>query len=110
MMQLNEPCNALKRSGLIDWVNCMLCNGRAHKKFAILSETEARSIAGFICSRRSLVNTTPQCHDYNFRPDTLFISGVGHLKRVPKKSRIPPAEHLVPKTIDFRGIPLNIDL
>ena len=43
------------------------------------------------------MNTIPQCQDDNFRPDTLFNSGVVHLKRVPKNSRIPLAENLIPK-------------
>ena len=49
----------------------------------------------------SLVNTIPQCHDDNFRPDTLFNSGFVHLKRVPKNSRIPLAENLIPKINDI---------
>ena len=49
----------------------------------------------------SLVNTVSQCQDDNFRPDTLFNSGVVHLKRTPKRSRIPLAENLIPKINDI---------
>ena len=90
-MKNNETCNApkcLKPSGLIDWINCRLCNGRVHIKCANLSRTEARNLAEFKCSRCSLVITIPQCQDDNFRPDTLFNSGVVHIKRVPNQSRI----------------------
>ena len=103
-MKNNETCNApkcLKPSGLIDWINCRLCNGWVHIKCANLSRTEARNLAEFICSRCSLVNTIPQCQDDNFRPGTLFNSGVVHLKRVPKNSRLALAENLIPKTNDI---------
>ena len=99
-MKNNETCNApkcLKPSGLIDWINFRLCNGWVYTKCANLSRTEARNLAEFKCSSCSLVNTIPQCQDDNFRPDTLFNSGVVHLKRVPKNSRIPLAENLIPK-------------
>ena len=51
VMKNNKTCNALKPSGqpclkpsgLIDWINCRLCNGWVHIKCAILSRTEARS-------------------------------------------------------------------
>ena len=112
-MKNNETCNApkcLKPSGLIDWINCRLCNGWGYIKCPNLSRTEARSLAEFKCSRCSFVNTFPQCHDDNFRPDTLFNSGVVHLKRVPKKSRIPPAENLIPKINDTRKTPSKIAL
>ena len=100
VMKHNDTCNAskcLKFSGLIDWINCRLCNGWVHLKCANLSRTEARSLAEFKCSRCSSVNTIPQSQDDNFRPDTLFISGVVRLKRVPKHSRIPLAENLISK-------------
>ena len=79
-------------------------------KCANLSRTKARSLAEFKCSRCSLVNTIPQCQDDNFRPDTLFNSGVVHLKRIPKNSRIPLAENLIPKKNDICETPSNIDL
>ena len=109
----NKTCNApkcLKPSGLIDWINCRLCNGWVHIKCANLSRTEARNRAEFKCSRCSLVNTIPQCQDDNFRPDTLFNSGVVHLKRVTKNSRIPLAENLIPKKKDICENPANIAL
>ena len=56
------------------------------------------------------MNTIPQCQDDNFRPDTLFNSGVVHLKRVPKNSRIPLAENLIPKINDICETPSNIAL
>ena len=102
-MKNNETCNALKcvkPSGLINWINCSLCNGWVHIKCSNISRTEARSFAEFKCIRCSLVNTIPQCQDVNFRPDTLFNSGVVHLKSVPKRSRIPLAENLMPKISD----------
>ena len=74
-MKNNQTCNApkcLKPSGLIDWINCRLCNGWVHIKWANLSRTEDRILAKFKCSRCSLVNTIPQCQDDNFRPETLF--------------------------------------
>ena len=103
-MKNNETCNApkcLKPTGLIDWVNCSLCNGWVHIKCANLSRAEARSLAEFKCCRCSSVNTIPQCQDDQFRPDTLFNSGVVHLKRVPKNSRIHLAENLIPKINDI---------
>ena len=112
-MKNNETCNApkcLKPSGLIDWINCKLCNGWVHIKCANLSRTEARSLAEFKCSKCSLVNTIPQCQDDNFRPDTLFNSGLVHLKRVPKNSRIPLAENLIPKINDICETPSSIAL
>ena len=72
---------------------------------ANLPKTEARSLAEFKCCRCSLVNTIPQCHDDNFRPDTLFNSGVVNLKRVPKNSRNPLAENLIPKINDICETP-----
>ena len=86
------------------------CNGWVHIKCANLSRTEARNLAEFKCSKCSLVNTIPQCQDDNFRPDTLFNSGVVHLKRVPKNSRIPLAENLIPKINDICETPSNIAL
>ena len=77
---------------------------------ANLSRTEPRSLAEFKCSRCSLVNTIPQCQDDNFRPDTLFISGIVHLKRVPKNSRIPLAENLIHEINDICETPSNIAL
>ena len=74
-MKNNETCNALKclkPSGLIDWVNCRLCNGWIQSNCANLSKTEARSLAEFKCCRCSLVNTIPQCHDDNFRRGTIL--------------------------------------
>ena len=50
---------------------------------------DARSLAEFKCCRFSLLNTIPQCHDDNFRPDTFFNSDVFHLKSVPRNSRTP---------------------
>ena len=47
------------------------------------------------------MNTIPQCQDDNFRPDTLFNSGVVHLKSVLRNSRIPLAENLIPKINDI---------
>ena len=102
------PC--LKSSGLIDWVNCRLCNGWVQIKCANLSKTEAWSLAEFKYCRCSLVNTIPQCHDDNFRPDTFLNSGVVHLKRVPKNSRIPLAENLIPKIVHICETPSNIAL
>ena len=112
-MKNNETCNApkcLKPTGLIDWVNCSLCNGWVHIKCATLSRAEARSLAEFKCCRCSSVNTIPQCQDDQFRPDTLFNSGLVHLKRVPKNSRIPLAENLIPKINDICETPSNIAL
>ena len=112
-MKNNETYNApkcLKPSGLIDWINCRLCNGWVHIKCANLSRTEARSLAEFECSRCSLVNTIPQCQDDKFTPDALFISGVVHLKRVPNNSRIPLAENLIPKINDICETPSYIAL
>ena len=112
-MKNNENYNApkcLKPSGLIDWINCRLCNGWVHIKCANLSRTEDRNLAEIKCSRSTLVNTIPQCQDDNFRPDTLFNSGVVHLEKVPKNSRIPLAENLIPKIIDICEIPSNIGL
>ena len=103
-MKNNKSCNALKclkPLGLKDWVNCKPCNGWNHIKCAKLSKTEARSLAEFKCRGCFLVNTIPKCHDDNFRPDTPFNSGVVHLKRVPKKSRIPLAENLILKLMIF---------
>ena len=113
VMKNNKTCNApkcLKPSGLIDWVNCRLWNRWVQIKCANLSKTEARGFAEFKCCRCSLVNTIPQCHDDNFRPDTLFNWGVVHWKRVPKISRIPLAENLIPKTNDICEIPTKIAL
>ena len=56
------------------------------------------------------MNTIPQCQDDQFRPDTLFNSGVVHLKRVPKNSRIPLAENLIPNINDICETPSNIAL
>ena len=112
-MKNNETCNAprcLKPSGLIDWINCRLCNGWVHIKCANLTRTEARSLAEFKCSKCSLVNAIPQCQDDNFRPDTFFISGVVHLKRFPKNSRILLAEIMIPKFNDNCETPSNIAL
>ena len=112
-MENNETCNATKcpkPSGLIDWINCRLCNGWVHIKCANLFRLEARSLAEFKCSRCSLVNTIPQCQDDNFRPDTLFNSSIVHLKRVPKNSRISLAENLIPTIIDICETLLNIAL
>ena len=89
---------------------CRLCNGWVHIKCANLSRTKARSIAEFNCCRCSLLSTIPQCQDDVFRPDTLFNSGVVHLKRVPKNSRIPLAENLILKINDICETPSNIDL
>ena len=44
------------------------------------------------------------------RPDTFFNSGVVHLKRVPKNSRIPLAKNLIPKIIDNCETPSNAAL
>ena len=112
-MENNETCTALKclkPSGLIDRINCRLCNGWVHIKCANLSKTDSRNLAELKCSRCSLVNTTPQCQDDNFRPDTIFNSDVVHLKRVPKNSRIPLAETLIPKITDTCETPSNIPL
>ena len=112
-MKKIEPCNApkcLKPSGLIDWIICKRCNGWVHIKCANLSRTEARSLAKFNYSRCSLVNTIPQCQDDNFTPDTLFNSGVVHLRRVPKNSRFPIAENLIPIINDICETPSNIAL
>ena len=87
--------------------NCRLCNGWVHIKCANVSKPEARSLAKYICCRCSLVNTIPQCHDDNFRPDTHFNSGVVNLKRVPKNSRIPLAENLIPKVDEICETPTN---
>ena len=106
-MKNNETSNALKclkPSGLVDWINFRLCNGWVHMKCANLSRTEARSLAEIKSSRCSLVNTNPQCQDDNFGPDTLFNSVV-HLKRVPKNSRIPLTENLIPKINDIYETP-----
>ena len=115
VMKKNETCNegvskCLKPSRLIDWVNCWLCNGWVKIKFANLSKMEAWRLAEFKCYRCSLVNTIPQCHDDNFRPDTRFNSGVVPLKRVPKNSQIPLAENLIPKIKDSCETPTNIAL
>ena len=113
VMKNNETCNApkcLKPSGLIDWTNCRRCNGWVQIKCANLSRTEVRNLAEFKCSRWSLVNTIPQCQDDNFRRDTLFNSGVVHLKRVPNNSGVPLAEHLTPKINDICGTPSNFAL
>ena len=56
------------------------------------------------------MNTIPQCHDDNIRPDTLFNSGVVQLKRVTKNSRIPLAENLIPKSNDICETPSNFAL
>ena len=112
-MKNNETCNApkcLKPSGLIDWINCKLCNGWVYIKCANLSRTEAWSLAEFKCSRCSLVNTIPECQYDNFRQDTLFNSGIVHLKRVPKKSQISLAENLIPKINDICETTSNIAL
>ena len=112
-MKNNEKCNALKclkPSGLIDWVSCRLCNGWLHLKCVSLSKPEAWSLAEFKCCRCFLVNTIPRCHDDNFRPGTLFNSGVVHLKKVPKNSRIPLAENLIPKIKDICETLTNIAL
>ena len=112
-MKHKETCNALKclkPSGLIDWVNCTLCNAWVHIKCANLSKTDARSLAIFKCYRCSSVNTIPQCHDYNFRTDTLSNSGVVRLKRVPEISRIPLVENLMPEINDICETPTKIAL
>ena len=112
-MKNNETCNALKclkPSGLIDWVNCRLCNGWVQIKSTNLSKTVARILAELNYCICSLVNTIPQCHDDNFRPDTLFNSGVVHLKRVRNSSRIHLAENLIPKINDKCKTPSNIAL
>ena len=113
MIKNNKSCNApkcLKPSGLVDWINCRLCNGWIHIKCANFSRTEAQNLAEIKCSRCSLVNTIPQCQDDKFTPDTLFNSGVVHLKRVPKKSRIPLVENLILKINDICEAPSNIAL
>ena len=46
-----------------------------------LSKTEAKSLDKSKFWRRSLVNTIPQCHDDTFALDTLFNSGVVHVKK-----------------------------
>ena len=46
----------------------------------IKEQRPARSLAELKVCRCSLVNTIPQCHDDKFEPDTLFNSGVVHLK------------------------------
>ena len=56
------------------------------------------------------MNTNPQCQDDTFRPDTFFISVFVHLKRVPKNSRIPLAENLIPKINEICGTPSRIAL
>ena len=112
-MKNNETCKdpkCLKPSGLIDWINCRLCNQWIQIKCASLSRTKARSLDKFKCSRCSLVNTIPLCQDDNFRPDTFFNSGIVHLKRVPKTSRIPLAENLIPKNNDICETPSKIAL
>ena len=112
-MTNNGTCNSpkyLKPSGLIAWVNCKLCNGWIHIKCANLSKMEARSLAEFKCYRCSLVNTIPQCHNDNFRKDTHLNSCVVHLRSVPKNSRIPLAENLIPKIVDICETPSNIAL
>ena len=53
-------------------------------------------------------DTILQCQDDNFRPDTLFNSGVVLLKRVPKDSRIPLAENLIREINDICETPSNI--
>ena len=110
-----KPCEHLpsevsEARGLVDWINFSLCNGWVHIKCANLSRTQPRSLVKFKCSRCSLVNTIPQCQDDNFKPDTLFNSGFVHLKRVPKNSRIPLAENLIPKITDICETPSNIAL
>ena len=92
------------------WINCRLCNGWVHINYANLLRTKARNLAEFKCNRCFLVNTIPQCQDVNFRPNTLFNSGVVHLKRVPKSSRIPLAENLLPKINDICETSSNIAL
>ena len=112
-MKNSKPCNALKclkPSGLINWVNCRLCNGWIQIKGVNLSKTEAQSLAKFKCSRCSLVNTISQCQDDNLRPDTLFNSSVFHLKKVLKNSRISLAENLIPKLNDICETLSNIAL
>ena len=52
----------------------------------------------------------PRYHNDNFRPDTLFISGVVHLKRVPKNSLIPLVENLIPEITDMCETPSNYAL
>ena len=106
-MQRSEVSKALR---VMDWINCGLCNGWVHIKCANLSRTKARSIAKFKCSRCFLVNTITQCQDDNFRTDTLFNSGVVHLKRIPKSSQIPLAENLTPKINDICETSSNIAL
>ena len=104
VMKNNETCNALKclkPSGLIDWIDCRLCNGWVFIKCANLSRMEARSLAKFKCSRCSLVNTIRQCQDDIFKPDTFFNSGVFHLKRVLKNLRIPWLKTWYPKLTIF---------
>ena len=47
MIKSNETCNALKclkPPGLINGINCRLCNGWVHIKCAILSRTEAGAL------------------------------------------------------------------
>ena len=87
----------LKPSGLIDWVNCRFCNRWVYIKCANSSRTEDWSLAEVNCCRMSLVITIPQCHVDNFRPDTLFNSGVVHLKRVPKILGSPQLKTEYPK-------------
>ena len=45
-----------------------------------------------LCFKCFLLNTIPQCHNDIFIPDTLLNSGVVHLKRAAKYSRIALAE------------------
>ena len=72
-----------------------------------LSKMEARGLADFNYCMCSLENFIPQCHDDKFRPDTIFDSGVVHLRRVHKSSRIPLAENLKPKIHDICETPSN---
>ena len=77
-------------------------------KNAPICKNGGLEFAEYKCCRCRLVKTIPRCHDDNFRPDTLFNSGVVHLKRVPKHSRFPLAENLIPKTNDICETPSNI--
>ena len=112
-MKNNETCNApkcLKPTGLIDWVNCNLCKGWVHTKCANLTRTEARNLSEFKCAKCFAVNTAPLCDNNLFRPEILFNSSTIHLKRVPKNSRIPLAENLIPKINDICQNPSDIVL
>ena len=58
----------------------MLCNRWVQKNRAKFSRTEAQIHAELKYCMCPFVNTTPQCHDDNFRPDTLSNSDVVHMR------------------------------